>query len=380
MKDVISPTSSFRRKPVSPSPWGKVGWGMYCWRSLIKLSLQCKPLNNGLRPGYNLDSGVRRNDGAVWMLRLALLAIAFAAPSSYAQDPYPKRTNVDMTVLFPAGSSADVTARLLSQGMSKLLGANVIVVNRPGAGGAIGYKYVAGRNADGYALVWNSNSVSTAFHSGQMNIDYRAFDPVARVLIETPLIAVRAAAKWKTFQELIADMKAQPGRITVANSGIGSHTHITSVALFKTAGAEVNDVPYAAAQVVPALMGGHVDVLVLLPGAIAGQLKAGSVRILTVVSAQRDALLPDVPTAQELGHRVALDAWRGITVPKGTPKAVIAMLENAIRQTVHSAEFTSASEKLYVKPAFMPAAEFGALMAKEDAELARLMQIIGLKK
>jgi tripartite-type tricarboxylate transporter receptor subunit TctC len=264
--------------------------------------------------------------------------------------------------------------------MSKQLGANVIVVNRPGAGGAIGYKYVAGRNPDGYALVWNSNSVSTTFHSGQMNIDYKAFEPVARVLIETPLIAVRADAKWKSFKDLVADMKSQPGKITVANSGIGSHTHITSAALFKTAGTDVNDVPYAAAQVVPALMGGHVDVLVLLPAAIAGQLKAGTVRILTVVSAQRDPLLPDVPTAQELGHRVALDAWRGVALPKGTPKAVITTLENAIRQTVQSAEFVSGSERLYVKPAFMPAAQFGTLIAQEDAELSKLMQLIGLKK
>src|SRR5690349_7972529 len=117
-----------------------------------------------------------------------------ATTAVFAQEPYPKRTNVEMTVLFPAGSSADVTARLLAQGMSKELATNVIVVNRPGAGGAIGYKYVAGRNADGYAMVWNSNSVSTAYHSGQMNIDYKAFDPVARVLIETPLIAVRSNA------------------------------------------------------------------------------------------------------------------------------------------------------------------------------------------
>jgi tripartite-type tricarboxylate transporter receptor subunit TctC len=285
-----------------------------------------------------------------------------------------------MTVLFPAGASADVTARLLSQGMSKQLGANVIVVNRPGAGGAIGYKYVAARNPDGYALVWNSNSISSTYHSGQMNIDYKAFEPVARVLIETPLITVRADARWKTFKDLVAEMKAQPGKITVANSGIGSHTHITSAALFKAAGVDVNDVPYAAAQVVPALMGGHVDVLVLLPAAIAGQLKAGTVRVLTVVSAQRDALLPEVPTAMELGHKVALDAWRGVAVPKGTPKAVIATLENAIRQTVQSAEFANNSEKLFVKPAFMPAAEFGALIAKEDAELAKLMQVIGLKK
>jgi tripartite-type tricarboxylate transporter receptor subunit TctC len=333
-----------------------------------------------LRAGYNLGSSLRWNDGLVWMRRLALLALVMTAPVAYAQTPYPTRTNIELTVLFPAGASADVTARLLSQGMSKQLSANVIVVNRPGAGGAIGYKYVAGRNADGYALVWNSNSVSTTFHSGQMNIDYKAFDPVARVLIETPLIAVRADARWKSFKDLIAEMKAQPGKITVANSGIGSHTHITSAALFKAADVQVNDVPYAAAQVVPALMGGHVDVLVLLPAAIAGQLKAGTVRILTVVSAQRDPLLPEVPTAQELGHKVALDAWRGVAVPKGTPKSVIATLENAIRQTVQSSEFISGSERLYVKPAFLPAAEFGALVAREDAELAKLMMLIGLKK
>ena len=309
------------------------------------------------------------------------LAAVLLSGTVLAQElPYPKRTNIEMTVLFPAGSSADVTARLLAMGMSKELGGNVMAVNRPGAGGAIGYKYLAGRNADGYAMVWNSNSISTAYHSGQMNIDYKTFDPVARVLVETPLIAVRSAAKWKTFKELIADMKAQPGKITVANSGIGSHTHITSVALFKAAGVEANDVPYAAAQVVPALMGGHVDVLVLLPGAIAGHLKAGTVRILSVVSAQRDPLLPDVPTALELGHNVALDAWRGIAVPKGTPKTVISMLENAIRQTVQSADFISSSEKLVVKPAFMPAAEFGVMIAREDAELAKLMQLIGLKK
>jgi tripartite-type tricarboxylate transporter receptor subunit TctC len=358
-----------RNSPPTPSFWRRP--------EPSTLSVGAQRRINALRAGYNLGSSLRWNDGLVWMASLALLTVLATAN---AQTSYPKRTNVEMTVLFPAGASADVTARLLSQGMSKQLGANVIVVNRPGAGGAIGYKYVAGRNPDGYALVWNSNSISTTFHSGQMAIDYKAFEPVARVLIETPLIAVRADAKWKTFKDLIAEMKAQPGKITVANSGIGSHTHITSAALFKTAGTEVNDVPYAAAQVVPALMGGHVDVLVLLPAAIAGQLKAGTVRILTVVSAQRDALLPDVPTAQELGHKVALDAWRGVAVPKGTPKAVIATLENAIRHTVQSAEFISGSERLYVKPSFLPAAPFGALIAQEDADLAKLMQLIGLKK
>src|SRR5262249_3935607 len=94
-----------------------------------------------------------------------------------AQEPaFPHRQPIEVTVLFPAGSSADVTARLLADGMAKQLGANVIVMNRPGAGGAIGYRYVAAAKPDGYSLVWNSNSISTTFHSGQSAVDYKAFD------------------------------------------------------------------------------------------------------------------------------------------------------------------------------------------------------------
>lgn len=94
----------------------------------------------------------------------------------------------------------------------------------------------------------------------------------------------------------------------------------------------------------------------------------------------RDPAWPEVPTARELGFDAALDAWRGIAVPAGTPRNVIAMLESAIRSTVTSDEFRKASEKLGVRPAFLPAAEFSDLIAKEDASLSRLMQLIGLKK
>jgi tripartite-type tricarboxylate transporter receptor subunit TctC len=312
------------------------------------------------------------------ILACALLSVAVIA--SAQEVAYPKRGNIEITVLFPAGSSADVTARLLAQGIAKNLGANVMVVNRPGAGGAIGYKYVASQKPDGYSLVWNSNSISTTYHSGQLAFDYRAFDPVARVLIESPVLAVRGDARWKTLADLINDAKSRPGKITVANSGVGSHTHITSVALFKTAGVDVLDVPYSAAQIVPSLLGGHVDAMVQLPGALAGHVQNGAVRILVAVTQKRDAALPDAPTAQEQGVEVALDAWRGITVPKGTPRTIIAALEAAIRATCESADFIQGSDKLFVRPAFLPAREFGELMANEDTQLARIMQSIGLKK
>ena len=311
---------------------------------------------------------------------IVFLGFILVFPAIGQEAPYPQKGNVEITVLFPAGSSADITARVLAEGMGRQLGVNVLVVNRPGAGGAIGYKYVASQKPDGYALVWNSNSISTTYHSGQLAFDYRAFDAVARVLVESPLLAVRGDSKWKTLSDFIADAKARPGKITVANSGTGSHTHISSVALFRAALAEVVDVPHGAAQVVPNLLGGHVDATVQLPGALSSHIKSGAVRVLAALIPRRDPALPEVPTAREQGVEVSLEAWRGIAVPKGTPTGVVAVLEHAIRRTAESPEFVRSSEKYAVRPAFMPAAEFGELIAKEDADLARLMQMIGLKK
>jgi tripartite-type tricarboxylate transporter receptor subunit TctC len=256
----------------------------------------------------------------------------------------------------------------------------VIVINRPGGGGAIGYRYVAGQKPDGHALVWNSNSVSTTHHMGMMDIDYHAFEPVAQVLVETPVVAVRGDAKWHTLAELIADSKARAEGITVGNSGVGSHTHITSVALFRAAGARVVDVPFGAAEVITSLLGNQVDAVVQLPAALAEYVKSGQVRLLAAMTATRDPAFPDVPTAAELGWNVSLEAWRGIAAPKGTPKAVIDGYETAIRDTVASPEFTEACTRLGARPAFLPAAAFGTLIARQDSELAQLMEVIGLKK
>ena len=310
----------------------------------------------------------------------AVLAGCLLAASAQQELPFPQRGPIEMTVLFPAGSSADITARLLADGIARQLPANVLVINRPGAGGAVGYRHVAAQKPDGYSLVWNSNSVSTAYHSGQMPIDYRAFDPVARVLMESPVLAVRGDARWKTLADFLAEARARPGVLTVANSGAGSHTHISSVALFKAAGVVVVDVPYPAAQVMPSLLGSHVDAVLQLPATLADLVKSGQVRVLAALVERRDPALPEVPTAREQGVDVALDAWRGIAVPKGTPKRVIASLEAAIRRTVETPEFAAACDRLGVHPAFLPADAFGELMAREDVQLAGLMQVIGLKK
>jgi tripartite-type tricarboxylate transporter receptor subunit TctC len=314
-------------------------------------------------------------------MRVFVFLFAWIAFSVFGQEPpFPQRGPLEITVLFPAGSSADVTARMLAAGMEKSLGQRVLVVNRPGAGGAIGYKHVASQKPDGYSLVWNSNSISTTFHSGQLGFDYRTFDAVARALSESVVVAVRTDAPWRTLKDLVADAKAKPKTISVGHSGVGSHTHISLAALAGAAGVEVNEVPFAAAQVVPSVVGGHVNAVVQFPAALAAPMKQGQIRLLVALTQNRDPAWPEVPTARELGFDVALDAWRGIAVPRGTPRQVISALEGSIRSTVTSPEFVKAAENVGVRPAFLPADEFSALVAKEDAELSRLMQAIGLKK
>lgn len=309
---------------------------------------------------------------------LAGVALLVAAPALAQQ--FPQHKPVEMTVMFGAGSAADVTARYLADGMAKSLGVPVPVVNRTGGGGAIGYNYVKRQKADGHSIIWNSNSISTNYHSGILQFDYTAFDPVARVSLETPVLVVRSDAPWKTLKELVEYAKANPGKVRIGNSGAGSHTHFASSALFITGGAKVVDVPFGEGQAVVNLLGSRIEGIVQLPAAVVPHIKSGDLRVLAVLGSKRDPVFPDAPTAQELGYPVALDMWRGIAVPKGTPKPNIAKLQDAIKRTVDTSAFHDAGKAIGFMPAYLPADQFGNLIAADDARLARVMADLGLKK
>jgi len=319
-------------------------------------------------------------------LGIVVAAAVLSATAALAQaqvpqaQPFPQRKPVEMTVMFGAGSAADVTARYLADGMAKNLGVPVPVVNRTGGGGAIGYNHVKRQKPDGHSIIWNSNSISTNYHSGILQFDYTAFDPVARVSLETPVIAVRADAPWKTLKEFVQYAKDNPGKVRVGNSGAGSHTHFASSALFITGGAKVIDVPFGEGQAVVNLLGSRVEAVVQLPAAVVPHIKSGDLRVLAVLGSKRDPIFPDAPTAQELGYPVALDMWRGIAVPHGVHRSIIAKLQESIRRTVESPAFHDAGKAIGFMPAYLPADEFGKLIAGDDAKLARAMADLGLKK
>jgi putative tricarboxylic transport membrane protein len=298
-----------------------------------------------------------------------------------AQEPaYPAGKAIEMTVIFGAGSAADVTARYLADGMSRRLNVPVPVVNRTGGGGAIGYSHVQKQEADGYSIIWNSNSISIAYHSGTLPFDYKAFEAVARVSVETPVIAVRADSPWKTLKELVDYAKENSGKVRIGNSGTGSHTHFSASALFAIGEATVIHVPFGEEQPVVNLLGSRVEGIVQLPVAVVPHVKSGDLRVLAVLGDKRDPIFPDVVTATEAGYTVALDMWRGIAAPKGTSKAIVAKLQNAIKQTVESQPFADAGRAIGFTPSYLGTDDFSKLIARDDAKLAQVMTDLGLKK
>ena len=242
----------------------------------------------------------------------------------------------------------------------------------------MGYAYVRSRQPSGYDIVWNSNSISTVFHGGNIDFDYRTFEPVARVGMEVPALAVRADSGWTTLDEFAAAGKTR--RMKVGISGRGSFVHLVSAALFDKLGIDVVYVPYGRGTAPTELLGGRVDAALQWPSQFKAQVDGGQLRVIAVTGQDRVPVLPNVPTAIEQGYDVDMVMWRGLAAPHGTPSDVIARLETAVSRVVASPRFRELSATLGFEPAFLPGDEFGRVIAADDAAIGRLMAQLGLKR
>jgi tripartite-type tricarboxylate transporter receptor subunit TctC len=307
----------------------------------------------------------------------ALVTAIFAAMATpAAAQGFPDGKPIEMTTLFGAASASTQTARILADGMAKVLGAPVPILDKPGAGGAIGYTYISQQKPDGYSIVWSSNSISTTFHNGQLPFDYKNLEHVARVTIENPALAVKADAPWKTLKELVEFAKANPDKVRVGNSGQGSQTHIASVALFSSAGAKIVPIHRTGGQATADLLAGRVEVAVQFPQVIVPHVKSNDLRVLALLGNIPDPAFPDVKSAKQQGYDIDLGLWRGVSVPKGTPKAVIAKLEDAVKKAVEAPEFKEAGQKIGFTPAFQASDAFNKMIADDDKRLAAVIKEI----
>ncbi|WP_202909536.1 Bug family tripartite tricarboxylate transporter substrate binding protein [Alkalilacustris brevis] len=305
------------------------------------------------------------------------LTLGHGAP---AQAEFPERP-VEMTILF--GSTAQTIGQLLSELMSEHLPERVVPVQRTGGGGSVGYQYVDGTAPDGYNIVWNSNSISTTYHSGALDFDHTAFTPIAKISTEVTAIAVNANSGWESLSEMAEAIKAEGRPLRIGASGRGSFTHLATEAVLEAIGLadDAIHVPYDAGRAPVELLAGRLDAALQWPGQFVSHHEAGDLRILCVTSDERISMLPDVPTCHESGAEgVSMVMWRGLAAPAGTPEDRILILEEAARLATESERFHEAARTIGFEVTFADHAEFGEQIASDDAMLEELMTALGLKE
>jgi tripartite-type tricarboxylate transporter receptor subunit TctC len=299
--------------------------------------------------------------------------------SGQAKADWPEKA-IELVIPFGAGGGADIEGRLLAKEMSKILGQPVVAVNKPGGGGAITYTYVKNAKPDGYTLAWNSTSIITTTNIGNVPFDYNALDHIGQVEFQPVPFVVKADARWKSFKDFAAECKANPKKLKIGFAGFGSATHMFAVALTKAAGCQAIMLPMKGPQRNAKVLSGEVDAAVHIFIAPLKLVRAGKLRFLAISSEKRNAAVPDVPTAKEMGYNISFDLFRGLSVPKGTPAAIKAKLADAMIKAANSKAFKGRAAKLKFTLAPLGPKAFEAKLAKDNAHMVDLMKQAGIYK
>ena len=315
-----------------------------------------------------------------------LLVLSFAAVSAMGgaavQAQMPNKP-ITLIVPFAAGGNLDIVGRLIAPGLAKQLGQTVVVQNKPGAGGVVGATELSRAEADGTVLLVSTpNAITVAPKMIQTQYTLDSFAAVGLISSTSLLMVTRTEQnKFNDFASFVAYAKANPGAVSIANSGIGTSNHIAIMQLQIMAGIELNVITYKGSG--PAnidLLGGQVDVSIDQLSSAIPHVKSGRARALMVVSPERDPLVPDVPSAKELGlSRLDVNTTAGLLAPGKTPAATLALLNAALNKTLADPaileQFTRAASR--ARPG--PAAVFTELMKTEDKQASELVAAGKLK-
>jgi tripartite-type tricarboxylate transporter receptor subunit TctC len=315
-------------------------------------------------------------------LQLTAGAVALPAMPQLAQaQAYPARP-VRIIVPVPAGGALDIMARLIGQWLSEHMGQPFVVENRPGAGTNIGIEAAVRAPADGYTLLLIPGSVTVnATLNEKLPFNFiRDIIPVA-MLSQLPLVMeVNPALPAKTVAEFVAYAKANPGKVSMASSGVGTPQHITGELFKLMTGVEMLHVPYrGGAPALTDLLGGQVQVMFSpLPESIS-TIKAGKLRALAVTTAARVPALPDVPTVAETIPDFESSTWQGIGAPQNTPAEIVTELNKQINAALADPKIKERLADLGTAPMPMSPAAFKAMIVAETAKWAKVIREANIK-
>jgi tripartite-type tricarboxylate transporter receptor subunit TctC len=308
-----------------------------------------------------------------------IAALCAAALAASAQD-YPSR-QIDFVVPFVAGGTTDTIARALGQRLSDKFGQPVIVNNRPGAGGAIGTATVAKANPDGHTLLVHTIGFATAPSMQKQSYDpIQDFAPITQIASLPLMLVVHPSVPAQNVAQLVALAKEKPGQLDFASAGAGTSPHLAAEMFKQMAGVNLVHIPFKGnAEVMNAMLGGHVKVYFSLVPASLQQVKAGGVRALAVTTERRIAALPDVPTLAELGFTgYEINSWQGLFAPAGTPKNIVTRLNEETVAILKSREMHARIESEGADPVGSTPEQFAAFVKAEAAKWDKVIKSAGI--
>lgn len=313
---------------------------------------------------------------------LIALAVAAASAGAAAQDAFPNRS-ITMIVPFPPGGVADVTGRPTAAALEKVLKQPVVVVNRPGAGGAVGNAAVANAKPDGYTILMALSSISVipaadALFDRKPAYSLDQFAPIALVTADPTLLTVHPSLPTKNVKELVALARSKPGQLSFSSSGIYGALHMPMEMFLHAAKLKMRHVPTTGGgPAITAVLGGHVDMTAGGPAAITPHVKAGKLRPLASWGPKRHEGYPDVPTFKELGYDIEYLIWAGMFAPKGAPEPIVKVLRDAARKAVEDAEFKSMMAKVNSPVYYLDAPDFMKFWQADAKRLAEVVKVVG---
>lgn len=322
---------------------------------------------------------------SVAALTLMAATACGAETSSSAAEDFPRQgKSIEMIVSFAPGGAVDTAARLVQPVLEKELGTNVEVVNKPGAGGQIGYTALTSAKADGYTIgaTGSPSVVVTPLDPARgATFTREDFQPLGRQVIDPAVVAVQPDSPYQNLDDLLKAAKGKPDTITATTTGQQGGEHFAIAQVKEATGAALSPVHFSegASQATTAFLGKHVEVLVANVSDVTDLVKQGKAKVLGVMDSERAEALPDVPTFEESGYDVVAATARGYSAPAGLPEPVARELEAALKTAIEDPTVVAKMEDLGLSTSYQSAADYEKFWTQQETDYKTVLPLVQAK-